>query len=83
MRSAKNSFLRRKNSSRCVEALDGRHFVVHEPIKKGSLFFNYKKSFRKNLLAQCNASYKFKAVDIGEGKCNPYCPNRFTDQDAN
>ena len=36
------------------------------PAKSGSLFFNYKKSFRIVLLALCDASYELAAVDFGE-----------------
>ena len=39
---------------------------MQAPAKSGSLFFNYKKSFSIVLLALCNASYQFTAVDIKE-----------------
>ena len=46
--------------------MDGKHSVIQAPAKSGSLFFDYKKSFNIVLLALCDASYQFTAVDIGE-----------------
>ena len=46
--------------------MDGKHAVIQAPAKSGSLFSNYKKNFSIVLLALCDASYQFTAVDIGE-----------------
>ena len=46
--------------------MDGKHAVIQAPAKSGSLFSNYKKNFSIVLLAFCDASYQFTAVDIGE-----------------
>ena len=46
--------------------MDGKHSVIQASAKSGSLFFDYKKSFNIVLLALCDASYQFTAVDIGE-----------------
>ena len=80
MRSSKKRFARRKNSPLRAGASDGRNFVVQVPMKRGFLFFNYRNGSRRNLVAQCNASEKFKAVDIDDGECNSYCPDKFSDQ---
>ena len=59
-------FENRWNLPHCVGALIGKHVVVQVPAKSGSLFFNYKKSFRIVLFALCDASYQLTAVDFGE-----------------
>ena len=45
--------------------LDGKHVVIQVLANSGLLFFNYKKRFSIDLLALCNNSYQFTAVDIG------------------
>ena len=59
-------FENRWSSPHCVGALDEKHVVIQAPEKSGSLFFNCKKSFSIVLLALCDASYQFTAIDIGE-----------------
>ena len=58
-------FEKESNFPHCVGALDGKYVVIQVPAKSGSLFFNYKKSFSKVLLALYDAFYQFTAVDTG------------------
>ena len=46
--------------------MDGKHVAIQAPAKSGSLFFNCKKSFNIVLLALCDASYQYTAIDIRE-----------------
>ena len=59
-------FENRWNFPHGAVALNRKHVVIQAPAKSGSLFFNYKKSFSIVLLALCDVSYQFTAVDIGK-----------------
>ncbi|XP_043484646.1 uncharacterized protein LOC122512700 isoform X2 [Leptopilina heterotoma] len=49
----------------CWGAMDGKHIVMQAQPHSGSTNFNYKKQHSLNLLAVCDAYYKFIIVDIG------------------
>ncbi|XP_040209420.1 protein ALP1-like [Rana temporaria] len=62
---AAEGYWKHANFPNCVGALDGKHVRIRKPSASGSLFYNYKKYFSIILMAICDASYKFLAVDIG------------------
>ena len=53
------------NFPHCLGAIYGKDIIIQAPPRKGSTFFNYKKSFSIALLAICNINC-FTLVDIGE-----------------
>lgn len=55
----------------CIGAVDGKHFRAIKPKLSGSMFYNYKNYFSIQMLAICDADYRFIYVDVGNyGKDN-------------
>ncbi|XP_024890653.1 protein ANTAGONIST OF LIKE HETEROCHROMATIN PROTEIN 1-like [Temnothorax curvispinosus] len=60
-------FFNRWQFPNCVGAIDGKHISIQCPPKTGSQFYSsYKKRFSINLMAACDAKYRFTWVDIGD-----------------
>lgn len=67
--SLSGDFERLWNFPHCIGAIDGKHVMIRCPPKSGSTFFNYKGRFSVQLLAVCDAHYRFILADIGcEGR---------------
>jgi hypothetical protein len=58
-------FMERWHFPNCVGALDGKHCRIQSPPKSGSLDYNFHQFFLVNLMALCDADYKFTFVDVG------------------
>ena len=54
------------NFPHCLGAIDGKHIIIQAPLRSGSTFFNYTKSFGIVLPIVCNTNYEFTLVDIGK-----------------
>jgi hypothetical protein len=45
--------------------IDGKHCMTFKPKKSGAQHYNYKHNFSTVLMAVCDASYRFRYVDVG------------------
>ena len=54
------------NFPHCLGAIDGKYIIIQAPLRSGSTFFNYTKSFGIVLPIVCNTNYEFTLVDIGK-----------------
>jgi len=55
----------RWNFPNTLGAMDGKHFVLEQPVKSGSMFHNYKGDFSVVLLAIVDAHLRFIFIDVG------------------
>lgn len=53
------------NFPNCMGALDGKHIRIKNPLRSGSLYFNFKKYCSILLIAILGAQYRWTAVDSG------------------
>ena len=58
-------YLRIWQMPNCCGSVDGKHIAMQAPRKSGSQNRNFKKFFSINLMASCDAEYKFTYVNIG------------------
>ena len=47
-------------------AIDGKHVLIQAPLRSGSVYISYKKTFSIVVRAVCDSKYRFALVDIGE-----------------
>ena len=60
-----NEFMNEWNLPHVIGALDGKHIHIQCPKFGGSDFYNYKEFHSMNLMAICDAQYRFLWTDIG------------------
>lgn len=58
-------FERKWQFNHCLGAIDGKHIIIEKPSGSGSLYYNYKGTFRVVLLGIVNANYEFIYVNAG------------------
>lgn len=64
-----DAFYNRWQFPNCLGALDGKHVIIRQPNKSGTVYFNYKNSFSIVLMALVDADYRFIYTNVGaEGK---------------
>ena len=64
-KSVADEFFKEWDLPHVVGALDGKHVHIQNPKMGGSDFYNYKGFYSTNLMAICDAKYRFLWVDIG------------------
>ena len=64
-RKIESEFRTRWNFTNCIAAIDGKHIMLQDPARSGSLFYNYKGTFSIVLMAIVEAQYRFTFINVG------------------
>jgi hypothetical protein len=55
----------------CIGAIDGKLVHIQRPVRSGSTYFNYKRTFSVNMMAVVDSKYRFLYVTVGaQGSAN-------------